>query len=192
MLLDVTNSDRISSSETGLVAFTNSLKIKHLNNQIVFLIKQRFRNFGEYIWGVSKQHNASPEWLSSLRKKYCGFSEQGNITISEADVAGRVRRMANWKATGLDCVQVYWLKHLSNLHSCLAKQFQDLLDQEEALPKWLVTGRTTLIMKSPDKCPVASNYRPITCFPAVWRLLSGILADKLIDFLDKTNIMAPE
>ena len=70
--------------------------------------------------------------------------------------------------------------------------YQDLLDQEEALPKWFVTGRTTLIMKSPDKGPVVSNYRPITCLPTTWKLLSGILADKLIHFLDETNIMAPE
>ena len=65
------------------------------------------QEFWTNIWGVSKQHNTSPEWLSSLRKKYYGFSEQGNITISEADVAGRVRRTVNWKAPGLDCVHVF-------------------------------------------------------------------------------------
>ena len=149
-------------------------------------------DFWGKLWGVSKQHNTSPEWLTNLQKKYCDVSEQDDVTIIEFDVASRVKRMANWKAPGLDCVQVYWLKHLSGLHLRLAKQFQDLLDQQQALPQWLVTGRTTLIMKDPNKGPVASNYRPITCLPTTWKLLSGIMADKLIQHLDGNNIMASE
>ena len=66
------------------------------------------------------------------------------------------------------------------------------MNQQRELPQWLVAGITTLIIKSLDKGPVASNYRPITCLPTTWKLLSGILVDKLIQYLDERNIMAPE
>ena len=46
-------------------------------------------------------------------------------------------------------------------------------------PRWLTQGRTVLVMKDPQQGPIPSNYRPITCVSTTWKLLSGILADKI-------------
>lgn len=46
-------------------------------------------------------------------------------------------------------------------------------------------------MKDPEKGAAAGNYRPITCLPVMWKLLTGIF-DKLHEFLDAGNIPADE
>ena len=68
---------------------------------------------------------------------------------------------------GLDQIVVYWLKNLTSTRSRLALQFQSLLDGPNQLPEWMISGRTTLILKDPRKGTVASNYRPITCLPTL-------------------------
>ena len=32
-----------------------------------------------------------------------------------------------------------------------------------------------------------SNFRPITCLPVIWKLLTGILGEELYEHLEKTN-----
>ena len=35
----------------------------------------------------------------------------------------------------------------------------------------------------------ASNFRPITCVPLMWKLLTAIIADDVYDHLDGTNLL---
>ena len=83
--------------------------------------------------------------------------------------------MANWKSPGLD-MPVYWLKQLTALH--LAVQFQNVIDNPDCLPAWMLSGKTSLILENAEKGPIASNYRPITCLPAIWKLLSRIIGSR--------------
>ena len=52
-------------------------------------------------------------------------------------------------------------------------------------------GRTVLIQKDKSKGNEARNYRPITCLPLIWKLLTGIIADEIYGFL-KNEEMLPE
>ena len=49
-----------------------------------------------------------------------------------------------------------------------------------------------LIKKGKAKGSIASNYRPITCLPLVWTLLTGILADEIYDYLEKKMLLPEE
>ena len=105
---------------------------------------------------------------------------------------GRVmRKMPNWKAPGPDNVQGYWLKNLTPLHDKLIAYLQDCLDSG-VVPDWLIKGRTVLIQKDKAKGNIASNYRPITCLPLVWKLLTGILEDKIHDYLENNILLLEE
>ena len=42
-----------------------------------------------------------------------------------------------------------------------------------------------------EKGKAASNYRPITCLPLVWKLLTGVIAIVIYGFLD-TNLLLPQ
>ena len=51
--------------------------------------------------------------------------------------------------------------------------------------------RTILMQKGKEKGKEASNYRPITCLTLVWKLLTGVIAEKVYGFLD-TNFLLPQ
>ena len=56
----------------------------------------------------------------------------------------------------------------------------------------MVKGRTVLIQKDLAKGKVVSNYRPITCLPLMWKLLTGIFAEKIYDHLLMNNLLPVE
>ena len=47
-----------------------------------------------------------------------------------------------------------------------------------------------LLQKNKAKGNIASNYRPITCLPLVWKFLTGVLAD--LSLFRKQNVVARE
>ena len=94
--------------------------------------------------------------------------------------------MPNWKSPGPDGVLRYWIKNLNNLHNSIALPLDRCL-QENNLPNWMVTAKTLLCIKETKKGNLVSYFRPITCLPLVWKLLTGILAKELYEHLEKTN-----
>ena len=44
------------------------------------------------------------------------------------------------------------------------------------------------MQKDKEKGKEASNYRPITCLPLVWKLLTGVIEEEVYGFLD-TNLL---
>ena len=98
-----------------------------------------------------------------------------------------LRKVPNWKAPGPDMVQGFWLKNFTGLHHNIANQLQVCLDCGN-VPGWMTKGRTVLIMKDLEK-GIAGNYRPITCLPVMWKLLTGIISDKLYEFLDTESVL---
>ncbi len=55
----------------------------------------------------------------------------------------------------------------------------------------MTKGRTILIQKDKAKGNTSSNYRPITCLPIAWKILTGILAGEVYWFLND-NMLLPE
>ena len=49
-----------------------------------------------------------------------------------------------------------------------------------------------MIQKDKSKGSVASNYRPITCLPLMWNLLTGVLADQIYGYLDQEKLLPEE
>ena len=53
----------------------------------------------------------------------------------------------------------------------------------------MVTGKTLHCVKNIEKENLVSNFRPITCLPLIWKLLTGTLAEELYEHLEKTNLL---
>ncbi|XP_068240908.1 uncharacterized protein [Palaemon carinicauda] len=51
----------------------------------------------------------------------------------------------------------------------------------------MTTGKTSLIQKDKSEGNIASNYRPITFLPMMRKLLTGIISERLYNYLEKTN-----
>lgn len=56
----------------------------------------------------------------------------------------------------------------------------------------MTKGRTVLIVKEKDLGPVVTNFRPITCLPLMWKLLTATLSDKLDAHLEEKSLLPVE
>ena len=48
------------------------------------------------------------------------------------------------------------------------------------------------MQKDKSKGNIASNYRPITCLPLMWKLLRGVISDQIYGHLDQQNLLPEE
>ena len=94
------------------------------------------------------------------------------------------RKMPNWKAPGHDGVQRFWIKYLTSCHQRIADQMEKILNNGDELPEWMTSGRTMLYVKDPTQGNGADNFRPITCLPLMWKLMTGIMAESIYGFLE--------
>ena len=60
------------------------------------------------------------------------------------------------------------------------------------VPSWMTKGRTCLILKDKSKGNIVSNYRPITCLPLMWKLLTGIIAEEIYQHLQEKHLLPDE
>ena len=77
------------------------------------------------------------------------------------------------------------------MHERVRLQLKECLESG-FVPSCLTRGRTSLLHKDKSKGNVASNYRPITCFPLMWKLLTGVITDQMYAHLDQENLLLEE
>ena len=58
----------------------------------------------------------------------------------------------------------------------------DLINNRVTIPVWMTTGRTVLCQKDQERRSAVDNYRPISCLPLAWKLMTGIIADSMYEF----------
>jgi len=122
-------------------------------------------------------------------------NENGNqqewvgITLEETKKA--IKMTSNWKTPGIDGVANYWIKHMTSLHDALAKAFNESIENPENCPAWLTNGTTFLLPKT-EETKVPKNYRPITCLPTTYKILTSILTEKLYEHLETNNLLPTE
>ena len=61
--------------------------------------------------------------------------KQNDINITTEMIKEQVKKIPNWKSPGPDGVHGYWLKKLTKLHECMAKQMDNIITKREEIPK---------------------------------------------------------
>ena len=139
------------------------------------------------IWSQSADHKKDAKWLQDLRSDV-NVKKQEKIDITTRSLKKIFGRMPNWKSPVPDLVQAFWLNNFNSLHERVRLQLKECLDTG-FVPNWLTRGRTSLLQKDKSKGNVASNYRPITCLPLMWKLLTGVIADQIYAHLDYKKLL---
>ena len=162
---------------------------KHVQNDVPDL--EAAKKFWEGIWGAEKVHNDSAEWLEQFRNEMKRQRvEQGVVNITDNKIQHVLKKIPNWKAPGPDGVQGFWVKNFRSMHKPLRKHLEQCL--EVGTPNWMTKGRTILIQKDKKQGNTANNYRPITCLPILWKLLTGVIANELYEYLESNSILPEE
>ena len=152
-------------------------------------VAEESKQFWGNIWSQSADQKKDTKWLHDLRSEV-NVKKQEQIDITTGSLKNILGRMPNWKSPGPDLVQGFWLKNFSSLNEKVRLQLKECLDSG-FVPSWL-TRRTSLLQKDKSKGNVASNYRPISCLPLMWRLLTGVIADQMYAHLDQEKLLPEE
>ena len=149
------------------------------------------KEFWSGIWDVPVEHNKNAEWLKKLENHTRDVPKQLNVKLEINSLKQKLKKMPNWKGPGPDGVQGYWLKNFTYLHERITFQLDECLQQGN-VPDWMTTGRTLLCLKDPKQGSLVSNFRPMTCLPLMWKLLTGVLAEELYRHLDENQLLPVE
>ena len=68
----------------------------------------------------------------------------------------------------------------------------NIISTAEDIPKWMTVGKTVLCQKDPSKANAVDNYRPISCLPLMWKLMTGTIAESIYNFLDVNDKLPVE
>ena len=158
----------------------DTIEISKLPNE------NQLADFWKSLYGDSTEHNRNAEWIEETKQELAESPPMHEIVISEETIKNKLRITSNFKSPGPDKIQNFWMKQLSSLHPYYAQSFRRLINNEEQAPVWLTEGTTHLLPKS-ENTDQPNQYRPITCLPTVYKLLTGIIADSMYDHLMKTN-----
>jgi hypothetical protein len=110
--------------------------------------------------------------------------------VSETEVTLALRTTLNWKGPRRDQIPNLWLNRLTATHKYLASLFNKLIEEDET-PEWLTAGVTLLIPKN-ENTEKPKNYRPITCLPTIYKLITSIISRRMQRYIDDQNLVPKE
>ena len=152
---------------------------------------EEVETFWSNIWENEKEHNRNASWIKQQENQLDEIEIQPWSPISIAEAKASIARSSNWKAPGIDKISNFWIKYLHSTHEDLTSAFNDIVLHPEKCPIWLTQGNTFLLPKTEDT-QNPKNYRPITCLPTMFKILTSILTDRTYSFLDKNNLLPSE
>ncbi len=144
--------------------------------------------FWSSIWGRSHQHKHDAGWVKETENEYNEIDQQEDMEISTTTLKKVLQKISPWKAAGPDGVQGYWVKNFTSLHSRIAAQLGEVMNNGDP-PEWMTTGRTVLIPKDTRKGNIPSNYRPITCLPIIYKVMTSMISESVYEHLTRNNMI---
>ena len=74
------------------------------------------------LWGEEAQHNERAEWIRTEQKRKGSHMDWMPIQITE--ITSYLSKAHNWKSSGNDQIQNYWLKAFPATHRHITKKLQ--------------------------------------------------------------------
>lgn len=142
------------------------------------------------VWSESVEHNEQMSWIKEAESGIPQV-QMDEVEITVSDIEEVLKGTNNWATPGCDKLHNYWWKHFTNIHGVLSSILKKSLTDPLSLPPYLTQGLTYLIPKAGD-LQNPNNYRPITCLPAVYKILTAVITKHINKDLRTNNLMAPE
>ena len=101
------------------------------------------------------------------------------------------KKMSNWKTSGQNGIHGFWFKKSTSIYNRLGLEMSRCLQVAHGL-EWMTKGKTTLIQKDPLKETVQKNYRPITCLPMMWKILTAQIRKEIYYSLTNRGLFPEE
>ena len=102
-----------------------------------------------------------------------------------------LKKISNWKTPEHDGINAFWFKKFSSIHDRLTLEM-NRCQQDAQVPDGMTKGKTTLIQKDPSKGTAPNNYRPITCLPMMWKILTAQISEEIYYSLTSRGLFPDE
>ena len=63
----------------------------------------------------------------------------------------------------------------------------EVINNEMDISKKMATRKTILCQKDPGKGNAVDNYEPILCLQLMWKIMTGIIANSVCEYLEMYN-----
>ena len=100
-------------------------------------------------------------------------------------------KISNLKTPGHDGVHGFWFKKFNSIHDRLALEMNRCL-QDAQVSDWMSKGQIKLIQEEPSKGTAPNNYRPITCLPMMWKILTAQIKKDIHNSLTSRGLFPDE
>lgn len=146
--------------------------------------REQVEQYWRSILGEAKTVGVSAEevkdWGEAMEAAYSNLpvGEEGFAPITPSEWCLAIRKANPWKAPGPDGIQGFWWKTWGTANSALRDWLNQALRAQQTPPSWLCRGRTVLLYKSGEPSQ-PQNYRPITCLPSAYKIITSTLAERL-------------
>ena len=149
-------------------------------------------NFGaKYGNQKKKKHNEKAEWINNMTRELEGLEEGPKAEIHSYLLKTTLKKISNWKTPGHDGIHGFLFKKFTSIHDRQAVEMNKCL-QTAHVPEWITKGKTTLIQKDPNKGTSPNNYRPITCLPMMWKILTAQIREEIYYSLKSCGLFPEE
>ena len=92
---------------------------------------------------------------------------------------------------GHDGIHGFWFKKFTSIHNRLVLEM-NRCPQGAQVPEWMNKGKITLIQKDPSKGTAPNKYRPITCLPMMWKILTAQVWEEIYYSLTSHGLFPKE
>jgi hypothetical protein len=143
------------------------------------------------IWSNEVEFNKQAEWIPNLENEIPDSNNPHHIQISLEILVKNINSSHNWKSPGGGQIHNFWLKKFTCIHKRLLDHFNGFIREPNTFPEFLAHGITYLKPKDSDtKNP--SKYRPITCLPTIYKIMTSCIKVIIYDHCQKLNILNEE
>lgn len=153
--------------------------------------REDIHGYWSQIWSGEVTHGQNAAWIDKERQKMEHVEAMRYTRISHEEFVSIVNKTHNWKASGCDHLHNYWLKKFTSIHTRLLTFLNKFIEDPDTMPRFLTKGVTFLIPKKGDTRDPA-NYRPITCLPTVYKILTACISHQVYSHCDRYNILAEQ
>ena len=173
--------------------YRNLFKPQNLiqENNLATPAKEELEQYWAGIWEEQTHHNNQADWIIKEEQRWHDLKVMEYNEIAEEDIKDITDKLHNWKSPGIDKIHNFWFKQLTFLHSSLAKNISEIISGHQNIPEFIATGITYMLPKKSFSIQ-PSEYRPITCLPTIYKIITLLITQKINTHIENNNIIAEE
>ena len=152
--------------------------------------RESIKDYWSSVWSNEVYHDDKAEFIKESENNQ-NIPEMTYENITENEFTEVIKTLHNWKTPGVDQIHNYFYKQFTCIHSYLVEHLQHFIRNPDSMPCFLTQGITYLKPKDDDTQNPA-KYRPITCLPALYKIITSLIARKIYQHCEENSILAEE